>query len=112
MVSTDGAGDPTNDWAWDYENHVLLFNHQDDLLARMVLDITNYFLIESEHLDTAKQLDNALQHYSWSKLMFERYEKMQEKPNLMKDNIKKNDECISDIEQRLKGQNNGESDHE
>jgi len=104
MITTAGAGDPTNDWAFDYEDHVSMHNHQDDLLARLILDIATYFLTEAERVENSGQLHNALQFYEWSRLLLQRYNKM-DKRNLMTSKVKEIDQRISKIDQQLKEKN-------
>ena len=110
MITTEGAGDPTNDWAFDYEDHVVMENHQDALLARLVLDIATYFAVEGERFENSRQLNSALQYFKWSKLMWERYGTM-EKRNPMARKINEMDQRIKLIEQRLEDKRNMESDY-
>jgi len=105
MIATEGAGDPTNDWALDYEDHVLMHNHQDDLLPRLVLDIATYFLTEAEHFENSGQLIDAVQNYDWSKLLFQRYDKI-DKRNLMTSKINNIAQRISKSDQQLKEKDN------
>jgi hypothetical protein len=109
MISTAGAGDPTNDWAFDYEDHVSMHNHQDDLLARLILDNATYFFTEAERLENSGQLNNALKFYEWSKLMWQRYDTM-DKRKLMTAKINEIDQRISKINQQTKKKDNMESD--
>jgi len=109
MITTAGAGDPTNDWAFDYEDHVSMHNHQDDLLARLVLDIATYFLTEAERFEKSGQVADAVQYYERSQLLFQRYDKI-DKRNLMASKIKEIDQRISKINPQPKEKDNMESD--
>jgi hypothetical protein len=104
MIKTVGAGDPTNEWAFDYIDHISMHNHQDDLLTRLVLDIATYFFEEGERLEKSGKLDDALKYYEWSKLMWERYDTMEKTRNPMKGKINEMAERINKIEQQLREQ--------
>ncbi|CAF1299941.1 unnamed protein product [Rotaria sp. Silwood1] len=79
MTQVKDADPPTNTWALQYIDHVLMFDHQDDLLARLLLDIGRYFFSEAKRLDNKEQLHSAYQHCKWSKIMYERYEKTEKR---------------------------------
>jgi hypothetical protein len=106
MITTEGAGDPTNEWAFDYLDHVSMHNHQDDLLTRLVLDIATYFSEEGERLEKSGELDDALKHYQWSKRMWERYDTMEKTRNPMKGKINEMAERINNIEQQFRSKRN------
>ena len=60
---------------------------------------------EADRFGQTKQLVNACPHNEWSKTMFQRFEKMVEKPNLMKGKTTEINWRISLIEQQLAEQN-------
>jgi hypothetical protein len=66
MRSVDGFAAPTNTWVGDFLANILMIDHQDDLFARMVLDIADYFFKEAECRDNAQALDSARQYFIWS----------------------------------------------
>jgi hypothetical protein len=99
MRSVDGCAAPTNAWALDFLANILMLNHQDDLFARMVSDIADYFFTEGERRDKAEALDSARQYFIWSKKMFIRYGLMERRN--MNANIARVDQRIRDIERRL-----------
>ncbi|CAF1092369.1 unnamed protein product [Rotaria sordida] len=108
MVYVKGAEPPTNTWALQYLDHVLMFDHQDDLLARMLLDIGHYFFAEGKRLANEEHLYSACQHYEWSKKMYRRYEITEEKKKSTE--IGEIDEHIRDVEQRLNPPNDDDDD--
>ncbi len=110
MITTEGAGDSTNDWALDYIDHISMHNHQDDLLARLVLDIATYFSAEGERLEKSGELGDARKYYQWSKLMWERYDTMEKQRNPMKGKINEMAQRISNVEQLLRKKDNVEGD--
>ncbi|UJR08198.1 hypothetical protein I4U23_012471 [Adineta vaga] len=78
-----------------------MYDHEDELLARVVLDIGETFFAEGEKLDIEGQLNDALQHFNWSRLMFERSEKTSNRRDVMKNEIEKTNKRINDLEKRL-----------
>jgi hypothetical protein len=105
MTATEGAGESTNDWALDYENHVLMNNFQDDLILRLVLDIATYFFTEAERFESSRHLTDAVKFYDWSKLLLQRYDKI-DKRNVMASKIGDIDKRISKIDQQPKEKDN------
>jgi hypothetical protein len=99
MRSVDGCAKPTNTWALDFLANILMLNHQDDLFARMVSDIAEYFFTKAEHLEN-DQPDSACQYLIWSKHMFRRYGMMENKNMTTK--ITEVDQRIKAIERRRK----------
>ena len=69
MVPANGV-EPTNTWAMRFSNRILMYNHQDDLLPRMVLEIASYFFRKAEALAEHRELDDARQHLSWAAQMY------------------------------------------
>jgi hypothetical protein len=105
MIPTAGADNLTQDWALDYEDHVLMYNHQDDLLPRLVFDIATYFFTEAERFEKSGEFVYAVQHYEHSKLLLQRYNEI-EKKNLMTSKINEIDQRISKIDQQPKEKDN------
>jgi hypothetical protein len=108
MRSVDGVDPPSNTWALGFLEHILMFNHQDDLLARMILDIGGYFFKEAQHFDDSQQLDIACQYYQWARLIYERYEKLE--PMGKRTEIREINKRIDDIEQRRNPHNIDDED--
>ncbi len=100
MVTTAGAGNATNAWALDFTDYVSMHNHQDELLARLVLDIATYFSEEGERFGNSGEWDDALQYCQWSKLMWQRYDTMEKIRNPMKGKINEMTERINNIKQQ------------
>jgi hypothetical protein len=98
MAAIEGVDPPTNTWALNFLEYILMFNHQDDLLVRMVSDIADYFFTEAQRLDNDQHLDRAYQHYKWAERMYQRYERMG--PIKKSTEIQAIEQRIRDIEQR------------
>ncbi|CAF1446686.1 unnamed protein product [Rotaria magnacalcarata] len=109
MAAVANAEPPTNTWALEFLDHVLMFNHQDDLMARMVVEIGNYFFTEAKRLDTDNQFDSAYEYYRWSKTMYQRYEIMENRRK--SDRIEEIDQNIKIIEERRQEQEDNEDNH-
>ena len=103
--------EPTNDWALGFTDHVLMYDHQNDLMVRIVSDIANYFSAEADRLRDANQLDNALEHYQWSKRMLGRYQKMVPK-SIVIDRVTSSDRHIEQIERQVTRQRDNDVDRE
>lgn len=108
MTDVQGGPAPTNSWALDYVDHVLMFNYQDDLLARMVLEMARYFYTEAERLAIEDELHSARQHYKWSIIMYLRYEKLEDKRKT--DLIDEINQRIENLTQRIQQNLNNEDD--
>ena len=67
----------TNTWALNFVENILMFNHQDDLLARMVMEAGNYFFERANSLQNRNEFTSAYNYYRWSKKMYERYQTME-----------------------------------
>jgi len=93
MTAVEGVDPPTNTWVLNFLEYILMFNHQDDLLVRMVSNIADYLFTEAKRLDNDQYLDSAYQNYEWAKRMYQRYERMGP--------IRKTTD-IQDIEQRIR----------
>jgi hypothetical protein len=109
MRSVDGFPAPSNTWALEFLANILMLDHQDDLFARMVSDIADYFFTEANRLYNATAFDSARQYFIWSKQMFRRYGIM-EKTN-MTTKIREIDQRIRAIEQRRNSQSDDENEH-
>lgn len=64
---------PTNSWLQEFVEHVLPFDHEDELLARMTREIGNYFATEAQRLTDNNQLNKADQYQGWSQRMLRRH---------------------------------------
>ncbi|CAF3393465.1 unnamed protein product [Rotaria sp. Silwood2] len=100
---------PTNEWVWDFQDYALMFNHENDLLARMVLNIIDYFYTEGNQLRQAEKLESASQHYRWAKIMLQRRVTMSPKVAL-DDREKELNHLIDSIDQHLSQRNNDKKD--
>jgi hypothetical protein len=93
---------PTNTWALNFLDRILMYDHQDNLLARLVLDIACYFSTKAGDLDNNQQLQNACQYYNWSKKMYQRYGTMARRTMTIE--LTQIDQHVSDIKERLRQQ--------
>ncbi|CAF1268336.1 unnamed protein product [Adineta steineri] len=93
---------PTNTWAIHFLDHILMFDHQDDLLVRMVSDIAHYFTTKANDLKNNQQYDNACQYLTWSKQMHNRYELLTHRS--MTNKVNEIDQEIVVIKQRQREQ--------
>ena len=100
MIPTEFQGDPTNDWAMNYDDNLLMYNHEIHLLNRMVLDIAMYFGEKGEALEASNQLENARQYYGWSKKMWERYATLVQR-NPMRPKIDEMTQRINQVDQKI-----------
>lgn len=94
-----GEVEPAHEWALDYVNHLLMFNHPNDLLERLVIDAAEYFFTEAGRLDQAGQLKQARDHYHWAKRMIDRHMRMTEKA-AMSARFREIEARLTDLEQR------------
>lgn len=69
----------SNDWAFDFDDFLLMFNNEDLLLERMVLDAANYFFDRAKILQNDKDLRKARQNYRWSSRLLRRFDTMNKK---------------------------------
>lgn len=100
MITTKEAGEPTNEWAMDYTDNVLLFDHQDNLLTRLLLDMSTHLSRQGEHYERNEQYASALQQYQWSKIMLERYDKIDERRLMRAKAIELDQHCVQ-LQQKL-----------
>lgn len=108
MSAVNGAAPPTNTWALEFRDRVVMFNHQDFLLVRMVIDIAKYFSKTADDLEKNQDLHNARQYYHWSKQMYQRFGTMENRR--MNTEINRIEQHINDIDERLKQRRNEEDD--
>ena len=108
MREVAGSEKPTNTWAFEFRKHSLMFNHQDDLLARIVSDIGEYSFKQGQDLCELQRFEDACQHFKWSRTMFTRYETMENTKKTAK--IAEIDRCIGDAKQRYCEQQQKEGD--
>ena len=97
---TVGDVPPAHEWALDYVDHLLMFNHQNDLLERLVIDVAEFFFTEAGRLDQAEQLEQTRDHYHWAKRMLDRHKRMTKKA-VMGTRQREIELLIADLEQRL-----------
>jgi hypothetical protein len=79
----------------EFRDYVQIFDHEADLLARMVRDAAAYFFTLAERAPQAEQPDEALRYYNWSKKLYLHYERLGEKA---KKELKTIDERTAQIE--------------
>jgi hypothetical protein len=108
MTPVEGVEPPTNSWALHFQEQVWMFDHQDPLLASMVLDIANHFFTKARGLDNDPGLLSAKQHYKWSRIMYERYETMIGRNSNTK--LSEIDQFISVVDQRLAQRRDSDDD--
>jgi hypothetical protein len=68
-----GDAVPTNAWLQEFLENVLPFDHQDDLLARMTREMSNYFAAEAQRFTETNQLEKAHQYQGWSQQIRQRH---------------------------------------
>lgn len=70
------------DWALDYRDYIEIFNHDADLLVRMIRDIADYFVMKGKRLFEEDLHNNtaAYHRFSWAHVLYQRYSKMQSDP--------------------------------
>ena len=56
--------------------HVLPFDHQDILLARITKEATDYFVTESQRFSNINQPDKAQQYQDWARRMRRRHQEL------------------------------------
>ena len=66
-------------WAIRFRDHLQMFDHEQDLLARMVRDAAAYFFTLAERESPTEHPDEALLYYNWSKKLYLEYERLDEK---------------------------------
>ena len=108
MRDIPGLPPPANAWALKFLDRIMMKDHQDDLLIRMVLDIAIYFFTKADDLEKNKHFHKASQHYTWSKIMYERYGNMAERT--MTDKFNEIDQRIGDVKQILLQRQDSEED--
>jgi hypothetical protein len=66
------------DWAYEYIRYIQIFDHEADLLHRMIRDIGNYFVMISKRLLAEDPPNNSAAYHrlSWAHELYERYCKM------------------------------------
>ncbi|UJR20469.1 hypothetical protein I4U23_023598 [Adineta vaga] len=64
---------PTNAWAMHFLDDILMYNHQNELLPRMVYDAASYFSGKANDLAKDGKFESALQYLLWAKQMYRRY---------------------------------------
>ena len=65
-------------WAIKYRVYIQMFDHEADLLVRMVRDAAEYLCKEADREPT-EHPNEALRYYGWSKKLFLQYERLGEK---------------------------------
>ena len=90
------------DWALDYREYIQIFNHDADLLVRMIRDIANYFVMKGKRLLDEDPPNNAAAYHrlSWAHELYQRYSKMENVS--MKKEFDELNELLEEIEEELK----------
>jgi hypothetical protein len=67
------------DWALEYRRYIQIFNHEQDLLHRMIRDIGNYFVMISKRLLDEDPPNNSAAYHrlSWAHELYQRYSKLE-----------------------------------
>ena len=94
------------DWALEYRDYIQIFDHEADLLARMIRDIADYFVMISKRmLDEDPPNNSAAYHrLNWAHKLYTRYSKMEntslrkefEELQLLLDDVEEELKCSSD----------------
>jgi hypothetical protein len=93
---------PANTWALNFLDRIVMFDHQDDLLSRLVLDMARYFSNKAVDLENNRRLENARQHFNWSKQMYQRYGTMTQRNTTGE--VTQIDQSVRRIDERLRQQ--------
>jgi hypothetical protein len=94
---------PANTWALNFSDRIAMFDHQDDLLSRLVFDMARYFSEKAGDLENNNQrLEDARQHFNWSKKMYQRYGMMTQR-NMTRE-VTQIDQSVSLIKERINQQ--------
>ncbi|CAF1213014.1 unnamed protein product [Rotaria magnacalcarata] len=65
MIRAVGV-EPAHMWAEDFVDDLIMFNHEHDLLARILLDTADYFTTKGDQLNQENKLESARHHYQWA----------------------------------------------
>ncbi|CAF3149629.1 unnamed protein product [Rotaria socialis] len=65
-------------WAVQYDDYVLIFDFDSDLLRRMTRDIAIYFRERGERMPKDNNIEGALKHLHWAKRLWYQYEKIKQ----------------------------------
>jgi len=89
-------------WALEYSEYIQIFNHDADLLVRMIRDIADYFVMIGKRLLDEDPPNNAAAYHrlSWAHELYQRYSKM-ESVSLKKEFDELN-QLLEDVEEELK----------
>jgi hypothetical protein len=89
-------------WALDYTEYIQIFNHDADLLVRMIRDIANYFVMIGKRLLDEDPPNNAAAYHrlSWAHELYQRYSKM-ENVSLQQEFNELN-QLLEDVEEELR----------
>jgi hypothetical protein len=89
-------------WALDYREYIQIFNHDADLLVRMIRDIANYFVMIGKRLLDEDPPNNAAAYHrlSWAHELYQRYSKM-ENVSLQQEFNELN-QLLEDVEEELR----------
>ncbi|CAF1067309.1 unnamed protein product [Rotaria sordida] len=78
LIATEAQEGHAN-WAVDYIGYIQMFDFDADLLERMTLDISKYFIERSKRLRQDNDLKGALQRLHWAKKLCHQHDKMAQK---------------------------------
>jgi hypothetical protein len=104
------------EWAVDYLDYVQMFNFDSELLERLIRDIAKYFIERSRRIRQDNDLEGALRHLHWAKILWQQSAKVEQnfstdnpQPVRESEETKKIDALIAEIEAELP---NKSSDHD
>jgi hypothetical protein len=89
-------------WALEYSDYIQIFNHDADLLVRMIRDTADYFVMIGKRLIAEDPPNNSAAYHrlSWAHELYQRYRKM-ESVSLQKEFDEVN-QLLEDVEEELK----------
>jgi len=90
------------DWALEYMEYIQMFDHEADLLVRMIRDIASYYVMIGKRLLNEDPPNNTAAYHrlSWAYELYQRYRKM-ESVSLKKEFDELN-QLLEDVEEELK----------
>jgi hypothetical protein len=89
-------------WALDYSDYIQIFNHDADLLVRMIRDTANYFVVIGKRLLDEDPPNNSAAYHrlTWAHELYQRYRKMENVQ--LKKEFEEVNQLLESIEEELK----------
>ena len=97
-------------WALEYRDYIQIFNHDADLLVRMIRDMASYFVMISKRLIEEDPPNNSSAYHRlrWAHELYTRYSKME--TDSLREEFKELDLLIKGVEDDLKSSSSDEED--